>query len=488
DPATKNLDPAAVAAAVTPRTAAVLPVHFAGLPCDTDGLLAVAERHGLVLIEDCAHAIEAADRGRPCGTVGRFGCFSFYATKNVTTAEGGMLLCRDAADAARARTLSLHGLSRDAYDRYAPDAGADRFRHYAVVEPGYKYNLTDLAAALGLHQLARVEANLARRRNVWDAYRAGLAGLDLNLPAEPKTHQKHARHLYTVELEEPGRRDAALDSFLARGIGVGVHYLSLPDHPWYRRELGWSPDAWPVAREIGRTTLSLPLTAGLTDDDAGRVVRETRDVVRGMALATPFWEERATRLGPRAVFNLHHPADQLDAVTETQRHAIFPALRSLVRGDEGLALDFGCGTGRFTDELAELIGGRAVGVDPTLPLIERATATARTRFMHCPDGRVGLSDSSAGLVFVGLVLGGLRGRRLVRAVAEVRRVLRPGGLLVLVENTSDLPDAAHWAFRREDEYRAMFPGYDLQRVAEYDDLGERISVLAGHAPEAAGAS
>lgn len=289
DPVTQNLDPAAVAAAITPRTAAILPVHFAGRPCDMTALVDLADRHGLELIEDCAHAIEATTHGRPAGTFGRFAAFSFYATKNVTTGEGGMLLCRDPQDADRARTLSLHGLSRDAYTRFTPghrnaaigSESSPGFRHYQMVEPGFKYNLTDLAAALGLHQLANVESNLRRREHVWNSYRDMLAGLPISLPAEPGTHETHARHLYTVHVEDARDRDPLLDYLLQRNIGVGVHYLSLPEHPWYQTSLGWSPDAFPRARDLGRRTLSLPLTAGLTPRDLRDVVLAVKDFFDG---------------------------------------------------------------------------------------------------------------------------------------------------------------------------------------------------------------
>lgn len=300
DPVTQNLDPAAVAAAITPRTAAILPVHFAGRPCDMAALTKVADRHGLELIEDAAHAIEATTHGQPVGTFGRFAAFSFYATKNVTTGEGGMLLCRDQQDADRARTLSLHGLSRDAYTRFhqtpgnpgsvairvgvaasGGGGGGGGFRHYQMVEPGFKYNLTDLAAALGLHQLARVEANLRRRECVWNRYNGSLAGLPVKLPAESASHEKHARHLYTLHVEDAAERDPLLDRLLQRNIGVGVHYLSLPEHPWYQSALGWSPDAFPVARDLGRTTLSLPLTAGLNQKDVGDVIAAVKDSLDG---------------------------------------------------------------------------------------------------------------------------------------------------------------------------------------------------------------
>jgi dTDP-4-amino-4,6-dideoxygalactose transaminase len=204
-----------------------------------------------------------------------------------------MLLCRDPRDAHRARTLALHGLSRDAYDRFREPAGSaivtqpgrPRFRHYQVVEPGFKYNMTDLAAALGLHQLAKVEAHWWRRLHAWRRYDAALShGLPLTLPTLPASGtdhaERHALHLYTVLVDDAAERDGLLDRMIERRIGVGVHYLALPDHSWYQRELGWRPEAVPVATDIGRRTVSLPLTAGLDDEDLDDVVAALRESLR----------------------------------------------------------------------------------------------------------------------------------------------------------------------------------------------------------------
>ncbi|MHC4767935.1 MAG: DegT/DnrJ/EryC1/StrS family aminotransferase, partial [Planctomycetota bacterium] len=166
DPRTMNIDPAAIEAAITPRTRAIIPVHFAGRPCDVAAIRDLATRHELVVIEDCAHAIETRYNGDAAGTFGDFGCFSFYVTKNVTTGEGGMILARSAEDAARLRTLALHGLSADAWRRFSDDG----FKHYYVTEPGFKYNMMDLQAAIGIHQLRRVEANWRRRGEIWARY------------------------------------------------------------------------------------------------------------------------------------------------------------------------------------------------------------------------------------------------------------------------------------------------------------------------------
>ncbi|HBG51420.1 MAG TPA: UDP-4-amino-4,6-dideoxy-N-acetyl-beta-L-altrosamine transaminase [Gammaproteobacteria bacterium] len=280
DPVTFNLDPAAVAARITPRTRAVLPVHFAGRPCDMGALMALAEHHDLRVIEDCAHAIESRYDGRPVGTIGDFGCFSFYVTKNVVTGEGGMILTRRTEDAARLKTLALHGMSHDAWRRFS-DSG---YRHYQVVECGFKYNMMDLQAAIGLHQLARVEASWQRRRAIWARYQAAFADLPVIRPAEPDPQTRHAQHLYTLLIDEArcGRtRDNFLDDMTAQRVGVGVHYLSLPEHPYYQNRLGWRPEDTPEAMRIGRQTVSLPLSPALTDADVDDVIQAVRsDIAR----------------------------------------------------------------------------------------------------------------------------------------------------------------------------------------------------------------
>ncbi len=282
DPVTMNLDPAAVAAAVTPRTRAVLPVHFAGRPCDMDALGELCGRRGLALVEDCAHAIETTYRGRHAGTFGDFGCFSFYVTKNVATGEGGMVVAHDEGRAARIKRLALHGMTADAWKRFSDEG----YRHYLVREAGFKYNMMDLQAALGLHQLARVEENWRRRAAVWRRYQEGFADLPLDLPAEPEPDTRHGHHLYTVLVDEARAglgRDAVLEAMTRENIGVGVHYLAIPEHPYYQEAYGWRPEEWPEATAIGRRTVSLPFSAKLTDDDVEDVVAALRKVTAGRA-------------------------------------------------------------------------------------------------------------------------------------------------------------------------------------------------------------
>jgi len=280
DPATMNLDPGAVRAAITEKTRAIVPVHFAGRPCDMDALGVIAAEFDLRVIEDCAHAVEARWDGRPAGTLGDFGCFSFYATKNVTTGEGGMVLTRHEEFASQIKTMALHGMTKDAWKRFSDEG----YKHYYVSAPGFKYNMTDIQAALGLHQLARVEANWAWRRAVWDYYQRELAGLPVVLPREPGERERHAYHLFPILIDaaETGiSRDDFLDGITRENIGVGVHYLSIPEHPYYREAFGWRPEAYPHAMAIGRTTVSLPLAANLSEGDLADVVNATRKVLGG---------------------------------------------------------------------------------------------------------------------------------------------------------------------------------------------------------------
>src|SRR5664280_743533 len=278
DPATQNIDAAAIAAAVTVRTRAVIPVHMAGRLCDIAAIRAVAARYDLSVIEDAAHAVEAAEGGVRVGATSPFACFSFYATKNMTTGDGGMLLVRDGVAAERVRRLRFHGMSRDAWARY----GATGFRHYEIVEPGFKYSLTDMQAALGLHQLRRLDSNLAIRESLWAAYDALLRPLNgIRTPQRPPDSARHARHLYTVEIvpEELGlSRDEVLNGLTERRVGTGVHFKPVHLHPYYRDRYGFREGMFPHAEHVGQTTLSLPLSGGLTLGDVRHVVGALNDI------------------------------------------------------------------------------------------------------------------------------------------------------------------------------------------------------------------
>lgn len=272
DPRTMNMDPAAFEAAITPRTRAVIPVHFAGRACDMDLIVPVARRHGIHVIEDAAHATETWYRGRKVGTLGDVAAFSFYCTKNIVTGEGGMVTTAQAGLADTLRIRSLHGISRDAWKRYS----ASGFQPYEVLYPGFKYNMTDMQSALGLHQLAKVERFWARRDQVWQRYqRAFEAHPELTLPAPDEPDTKHARHLYTVLLDLDRvtiDRYGFIDALREENIGTGVHFEALHLQPWYRERHGWRAGSLPHAEAIAQRTVSLPLSPRLTDDDVEDVI------------------------------------------------------------------------------------------------------------------------------------------------------------------------------------------------------------------------
>jgi dTDP-4-amino-4,6-dideoxygalactose transaminase len=274
---TMNIDPEAIAAAVTPRTRAIVPVHFAGRPAEMDAIGAIARTHDLLVVEDAAHAIESEFHGEKIGSISPLTCFSFYATKNMTTAEGGMITTDDEDLARRIKVVGLHGLSADAWSRYS-DQG---YAHYDVVFPGFKYNLTDLAASVGLAQLPKLTQWLRRREMIWAFYQESLADLPLSLPAPPAPDTVHARHLYTVLIDDGAKitRDGFLSEMHKRRIGTGVHYRALHTHPYYRERWGFRPEQFPNAHFIGERTVSLPLTPKLTDADVQRVVRATREIL-----------------------------------------------------------------------------------------------------------------------------------------------------------------------------------------------------------------
>jgi dTDP-4-amino-4,6-dideoxygalactose transaminase len=272
-----NIDPDAIEAAITPRTKAILPVHFAGRPCDMERIGAIAKKHDLLVIEDAAHAIEGAFHGKKIGSISSLTCFSFYVTKNMTTAEGGMLTTDDPELARKVKIFGLHGLSADAWGRFS-DKG---YKHYDVIFPGFKYNLTDLAASIGLVQLPHLPEWLARREQIWNEYDAAFASLPVTLPAPPAPNTVHARHLYTLLVNSDARlqRDEFLSAMHGKRIGAGVHYRALHTHPYYRERWGFRPEQFPNAFHIGERTVSLPLSPKLTDKDVARVIAAVRSIV-----------------------------------------------------------------------------------------------------------------------------------------------------------------------------------------------------------------
>ena len=281
-----NIDVRNLRACVTPRTKAVLPVHFAGRPCEMDEVLAVARDHGLVVIEDCAHAIEARYRGAAVGTLGDYGCFSFYATKNLTTGEGGMVLARGAAQLARVRRLSMHGMTQDAWQRHSGRG----FGQYDVVECGFKYNMMDLEAAIGLHQLRRLESGLERRSEIWSRYQRAFADLPVTLPAPVPPHMRHALHLYTLLLDEgPGRigRDLFVERMAQLQGAAGTFLLPAKAGMASRRHAGRHVDRPPVGEPSAESPTHRRRDRAARPGGArgaGRV-RTNRPAVQGRALS-----------------------------------------------------------------------------------------------------------------------------------------------------------------------------------------------------------
>jgi dTDP-4-amino-4,6-dideoxygalactose transaminase len=277
DPATRNIDPAAIEAKITPRTRAIVPVHIAGLPCDMDPILELAAARGIPVLEDAAHSLPASYRGRRIGSISRATAFSFYATKNLTTAEGGMLTTEDADLAVRYRRLSLHGITADGWKRYR--LGGKWF--YEVVEMGYKYNLTDIAAAMGLVQLDKLDAFDARRHEIARAFREKLSDLpDLALPVEPE-HVRHAWHLYIVGLTAKARvsRETLIERLTERGVGTSVHFIPAHLHPYYASHLGHRRGDFPRAEAAFECAVSLPLYPAMTDEDVDYVAAAVREAL-----------------------------------------------------------------------------------------------------------------------------------------------------------------------------------------------------------------
>jgi dTDP-4-amino-4,6-dideoxygalactose transaminase len=281
DPATLNIDPAQVEAAITPCTKAIVPVHYAGLAADMPALLDIARRHGLKVVEDAAHALPTTCGGTLIGTLGSDAAvFSFYANKTITTGEGGMLVTRDAGLAQRAKTMRLHGMNRDAFDRFTATVPS---WYYEVVAPGFKYNLTDIAAGLGIQQLKKLRAFQARREAIAAQFDAAFADLPLIRPPRAGNSDQHAWHLYVVRLADDAgiARDAFIERLYAVGIGCSVHYIPLHLHPYWRDRYALTPGMFPHSQHAYERMVSLPLYTRMTDGDVARVADAVRQVLRG---------------------------------------------------------------------------------------------------------------------------------------------------------------------------------------------------------------
>ncbi|MBK6613253.1 DegT/DnrJ/EryC1/StrS family aminotransferase [Ottowia sp.] len=280
DPVTLNIDPARIEAAITPATRAILPVHYGGLACDMAAIFDIARRHGLRVVEDAAHALPATFQGATVGQLASAAAvFSFYANKTMTTGEGGMVVTQDEQLAARMRVMRLHGISRDAFDRFTSKTPA---WYYEIVAPGFKYNLTDLAAALGRVQLQRLPAFVQRRRQLAARYLHALKDLPLILPADAPAGDTHAWHLFVLRLSDDATvtRDEVIQALSDAGIATSVHYVPLHRQPYWRDRYGLTPEQFPVAEAAYQRMFSVPLFTAMSDGEQARVIAALKDIVR----------------------------------------------------------------------------------------------------------------------------------------------------------------------------------------------------------------
>lgn len=279
DPDTLNIDVAAVQAKITPRTKAIIPVHFAGQACDMDPLFALAREHGITIVEDAAHAVGTEYKGAKIGSFDSVSIFSFHPNKNMTTGEGGMVCTRDEALAEELSLMKFHGMSREAWKRYTASGSPN----YDILLPGYKYNMMDIQAALGLHQLPKLDGFIAKRAEIAEFYNAAFADVpELKPPGLAPYQQRHAWHIYTplVRIEKLTiDRDTFMAELKKENIGSGLHYKAIHHHEYYRNTLGLKPGALPNADYASDRILSLPLFPKMTMDDARDVVEAVKTVI-----------------------------------------------------------------------------------------------------------------------------------------------------------------------------------------------------------------
>jgi len=278
---TLNLDPEQAAARITPRTKAILPVDFAGYPADIDAVLELAERHGAVVIEDACHALGAEYRGRRLGSNAHMTVFSFHPVKHMTTGEGGMVTTNNPTFADTLRLFRNHGISSDARQRQAIGQW-----HYEMVLLGFNYRLTDIACALGLQQLSKLEANLARRRQIAERYNAELRHLPVTLPPSACEEANPSWHLYPIRLkldELSCTRGEAFQALRAENLGVNVHYIPVHRHPYYRDRFGYQGGEYPIAEAASDSMISLPMFHGMTDGDVEDVLHAVNKVLSHFA-------------------------------------------------------------------------------------------------------------------------------------------------------------------------------------------------------------
>jgi len=280
DRETFNIDVSKIEEKITKKTKAIIPVHFAGRPCEMDTIMKIAKKHNLIVIEDAAHAIESEYKGRKIGTIGDFTCFSFYVTKNLVTGEGGMITLNNKKMADKIKIYALHGMDNDAWARYS-DKG---FKRYQVVYPGYKYNMTDLQAALGIHQLKKIEKYSKKRKKIWKRYNDAFKNLSVEIPKDPEINTRHAYHLYTLLIDKKKTgidRDRFQELLYKKNIGTGIHFISLHLEKYYREKFLYKPNDFPNALYVSRRVISMPLSAALSERDVSDVIRTVSELIKG---------------------------------------------------------------------------------------------------------------------------------------------------------------------------------------------------------------
>ncbi len=294
---TMNINPSQVERKITKKTKAIIPVHMAGRPCDMDSLKKIAKKNKLILIEDAAHAFGAKYKGKNIGSFGDLTVFSFYVTKNLITGEGGMVVTDNKKYADLIKIYSLHGMSKDAWKRYSDEG----FKHYLVQVPGYKYNMMDLQASVGIHQLARFDEGQKRRKKIWDIYNKAFSDLPVKTPSPPADDIVHAYHLYNILIDKDKLKTSREDiqnALHAENIGIGVHFISIHLHPYYKKKYGLKRGNFPNAEYISDRTISLPFSPGLTDKDVLDVISAVRKVILYYLDYEP--KKRSAKL-PRAI-------------------------------------------------------------------------------------------------------------------------------------------------------------------------------------------
>jgi dTDP-4-amino-4,6-dideoxygalactose transaminase len=276
DPDTLCIDVNQVERAITPRTKAIIPVHFAGHSADMYSLLALAKQHGLKVMEDAAHSLPSTCDRKLVGTLASdVTVFSFYANKTITTGEGGMLVTRNSEIAKRARVMRLHGINRDAFDRFTSKAPS---WYYEIVAPGFKYNMTDIAASIGIHQLKKANLFQQKRSRIAALYDRALAGLPITLPPRAANGDMHSWHLYVIRLTDESfvARDVFIERMFELGIGCSVHYIPLHLHPYWRDTYNLTPEMFPVSQRIYERAVSLPIYTRMTEADVDRVANAVK--------------------------------------------------------------------------------------------------------------------------------------------------------------------------------------------------------------------